>query len=1156
MKRRKSKAIFLATISLGLLSIVSSTSLLLVSCSAAVEDDKNRIDKGDGKVFANNGKTGDEEISVTLQEVAEDSLFNESSMKKNIEGRIGDVFYKAIEKIAEGNAIFARDLKNKNKEIEENLKQTEEQLQKSNPSKWEEEFQDTHLDPNGGTKDSYIAIKKNEWALTYLTDKIFEKSLVVVNNGSNAIKTPQLSDLMNALNKKDGFSFTWESEDKLENKLYAPIQKFVFDKWLKFEKPMIINMSLWKYGAPQGGINSIYNSNITPPPEEETPPEEEESTFSTRTTDLAGNYAFPYFSESADNETFSSIEKFNNFIEDAKKTNNYILDKIAGVDNSAGLIDVPQSHTEDSSTYILAKASNIYDTLYPEFAMAALSLYYNKFQTTGNELLTSSNTRSLNNDISVLDDITKQFISSTPYLNTNHVKIPAAMVDKIINQFGDLTSLRGKDLYSSDAFKIADSYLSNFMMLRNEAGVHAIAIDGYKHIESSATAEDANKIYGDVIIYRHLLSERNLTNLNGNNNVSISLQSELKTYFTDNKEFILKELFQDSTMQTLVGDYFNDNYIGTGKEPSEKFYIAMSDYLFNIKNYDQNVNVQNKFRSTKESYSSNFSANSKNNGLAAPWIYNQNTSTGFYNITNLYNATTPIYGAGSYREEYLKAMKSYITALAISPLASTENTFKFSQMIYSNDFYLNLSIYDYMKNNGSIFADKVKSEVLDKNVNTYFETRLGNQKFLKFNESIYENIKPADLNILNYQLVNVYYGQDFNNKSGNKFIDWTRYNTNALSNNAILTPNQLNEYKENIYKESFEINKNNIYTKMFDAFLLASTVKYLLNDDNGDGDPGDKFMESLKDQVIYGRDFYFVWADGLNGKLESDNRNITSEELLNINRMKINDNNNYASKYFSNSGTLLTSNATEDVDGDNLYTNSTYGTQSNHYNIMKNKDGTEMLGYAGLQSLESNSLPSVVVEKLFNSQRDVIDINDTSDTSSKGVLYQYGKRDQLVKHINEIKFISDIETLANNISKELGGSFDIDSINKATTISLKKKEFIKQIENPAIVPDDAFIKFQNYISKEILPDTSTVNFYGAYAQQINYHDVSQGFNTFLTQQGADIVFNLLITTAMNEKYRNIVLNEITSNNKFDVFDLNAEAALSPNWIVEKDEDKK
>ena len=34
-----------------------------------------------------------------------------------------------------------------------------------------------------------------------------------------------------------------------------------------------------------------------------------------------------------------------------------------------------------------------------------------------------------------------------------------------------------------------------------------------------------------------------------------------------------------------------------------------------------------------------------------------------------------------------------------------------------------------------------------------------------------------------------------------------------------------------------------------------------------------------------------------------------------------------------------------------------------------------MLGYAGLQSSDKNSLPSIVVEKLFNSQREGADID-------------------------------------------------------------------------------------------------------------------------------------------------------------------------------------
>ena len=85
---------------------------------------------------------------------------------------------------------------------------------------------------------------------------------------------------------------------------------------------------------------------------------------------------------------------------------------------------------------------------------------------------------------------------------------------------------------------------------------------------------------------------------------------------------------------------------------------------------------------------------------------------------------------------------------------------------------------------------------------------------------------------------------------------------------------------------------------------------------------------------------------------------------------------------------------------------------------------------------------------------------------------------------------------------------------------------------------------------------SSLNKNGMKAKVYSALNVPRNYTTFLTQQGAGIVFNLLIITAMNDKYKNVVLNEITANNKFNVFDLNAETALSPNWIVEKDKKNK
>ena len=79
----------------------------------------------------------------------------------------------------------------------------------------------------------------------------------MVNGPNGTIKPPQLSDLMNAPNKTAGLSLAWSGVTALERALYAPIQEFIFDKWLEFEKPMIVRMALWKNGTPKGGISSI-----------------------------------------------------------------------------------------------------------------------------------------------------------------------------------------------------------------------------------------------------------------------------------------------------------------------------------------------------------------------------------------------------------------------------------------------------------------------------------------------------------------------------------------------------------------------------------------------------------------------------------------------------------------------------------------------------------------------------------------------------------------------------------------------------------------------------------------------------------------------------------------------------------------------------------
>ena len=64
----------------------------------------------------------------------------------------------------------------------------------------------------------------------------------------------------------------------------------------------------------------------------------------------------------------------------------------------------------------------------------------------------------------------------TTKFNESHLS--KVFVNELINSSGELSSLRNNDLYSIDSFMISDGHLNEYMLLRNQAGVHAISIDG------------------------------------------------------------------------------------------------------------------------------------------------------------------------------------------------------------------------------------------------------------------------------------------------------------------------------------------------------------------------------------------------------------------------------------------------------------------------------------------------------------------------------------------------------------------------------------------------------------------------------------------------------------------------------------------------------
>ena len=475
---------------------------------------------------------------------------------------------------------------------------------KKKGANWELLFQQEVLDPNGGNEESYKKRKIYEFAKSHFISLLFSNLFLTVydNTSKKVILNPTNQQILDGLygisnTNKNGqtsnnLTYKFDSSAILtSNSIYDPqfaeLQQFIFDKYVEYTNPYIINMSLWKYGTPKIGIENIYNidSQVNEDGNGSTDGSTEgsggESTDTTTPTRLArtgdsssggesggegegggttetkpttGTYIYPYFGdENATNTSNGTISKFKSFVENAKDKVNYITN----VD--LGLKDIPIVYTEDSSTYILAKNSSIFNELYTQFAAASTYLW-GKLGTTNNITNIDANIThnidlsSTNGNTTGLDLISSNFISNKQIFNNiaqpqpptlapyntlnatsvNTTELSVDLVKKIINVNGPLkglvnsmtTSGTTTKIYVADNFipgtittsngsttlanGVTNNSLSEFMFLRNEAGVHAISIDGSTLINKAKNDSDKKKYAGYVVMYRYLMGSKGI----------------------------------------------------------------------------------------------------------------------------------------------------------------------------------------------------------------------------------------------------------------------------------------------------------------------------------------------------------------------------------------------------------------------------------------------------------------------------------------------------------------------------------------------------------------------------------------------------------------------------------------------------------------------
>lgn len=1185
MKKVKKNRLIINTLMLSTLSIGLTLSLTACSNTLNTLKDKSIFNEFNEKLLDPSSPLGDYKTdisSLVLRAVKSTNGQSEaiSYLGSWVALKIIDQLVKSEEQQGSQKKhtnAYNAEMEKEDKDYDELVKS----YQKQYKDAWELKFQQEILDPAGGTKESYLNNKKQSWAVSYLSQFLFKNFYLGLFDGSdNLIASPSETQLMGIFDSSKNIKYKFDAKTisdsfpdstdqnnstkaKLIDQIAARYQQIAFDSWVQMENPYVINMSLWKYGTPASGMSKYYtnakdtvSSGSGSKSVRDGENGGEGGGDSSTTTTASGSYIYPYFEQNrTSNVQPSTTQKFTKFLETSKTNSNFLIDMPTdsstsgtATKNTYGLKYIDNEFTEDSSTFILAKNSTIYKDLYAEFAAASMYLYSQAFPqytnttkqpqtlfTANNNIVKDMDQTLTTNFTSNFDPIMQQFFTESQMQDTQttaksierQIKLGQTYINNLFQAnsgFRVNAADASKNLFAIDAFVPGNkttattkkSDLSDFMFLRNTAGVHAISIDGDKYIKGTATNLDLPKTYegvkkrsGDVVVY-HYFKDKNKFK----NTFKVNLNTEISNFSNNNLNMLLILYgLQDTTIKAELS---KDNKLIPWIKELLKLNFVRKQY--------GNINEFNKtmFR-TKSSYLNNIGPvnNSQNsvyyNGLASPWVFNSiDKST--TNQQNLYNfefgkLTSSLLDE---QKEFEDIQKSFDTASSnlfssLKYKSLERNNFsQYSQYIYTDKEFVNRLLLSYLNTSNEVTL--LKSAIL--------YNFLTKQPAAKQNTQFVTSIKNAFNNYFYNKSISTAVDNDrwlyysaFTNQSNSPFV---YQNTSSTFNK-----DNLFNYRKKYWSYSSSLISDNINSQIYDQLLIGLTYKYLSENNF------EKLMEYLQETISYGKEAYIVWANSYNEQFEPATSGSSTpatpkevSDLLSSTNLKQNINNSFESVYYGKTGDL----SAQEV-GSNIGTDSTFNSNENYFTIVGDK-----LGFYGLQTAASNSLPAPVVKKLFEEVY--------SGDNKQGLLYEYGstKTDGLNNIVNIIKnmgSVNEVETFLKKLSKSIP-FLDVNKVVseiKKSQLDGIKKVFIQEIEGlktNTSLTDDFFQNNSGYIGDKqvttgsstptkvlsfVDPDNNIIR-HGAFAVQINNKDVSQGFDAFKTFIGQKI--NGTNTSANND----------------------------------------
>lgn len=1259
---------------LGVGLLAASSTLILASCSS---DRQNLINKS---VLTNGlGKFTDD---IDLKTMSASLLKNNATAQTNFaDAAAGTFAYKWVQNIAANDVRVKTALNTKidlvNKTYDDTLNDYKDKYGKNFDIHFQQEF----LDKNGGTEESYKQFELHKWAKQYLIDNVFATDVYVklmknsmpVTGGS--LNTSELKNIFNESNGMNySFAFQADTDSDYAQKEYASFQQYIYDQWVQYANPFLINNILWKYGQPSsgstlsdyylmstapGGDNgsgggdssggttkqssaTTYNSNISTYEEGIEGGDGGTTTPSTST----GSYIYPYFSSTipTGNNTTSTVKKYQDFVTLATKSSNSQQGQ-KNTNNNLGDTNglkknLSQYSDDNTSSLMLVKNGTSYSDLSSiQLAAASSFMLYKDVMTNvsgGATKAGETNPITNKNGISKaidttwssvnIDPITDEFIwsnktsasapgapgasmatvsNNSTFTNANaKVVLSSQLVNEIISS-KNLSSYIGNSLTSVDGF--LPSNVNDFIFIRDNDGVRAVSIEGGTYINKGKTLEDVKKRAGNVVLFHYM------NNLNGNDDasigsVSIDLKGELSGFLSNNFNYLIFEYAK--SMNTSVTNKLANKAVAESIPKIETVFTDNSEktLIENLVKYNFESSISNrrqdyrqKMYESKSTYNANYDIDAKKNGLAATWIYGLKSNSGIYDYELIDTVPTadPYNASSGSKKTFESSVDGFTNSLMnqTSPFSG----YKYSQYVYSNNSEMNFVL---MNADDSSLSTFTRNSIFKKNWGSlYDQTTYG---YKGFNQGTKTTTDANTLNGYVDNAVNNYlFSTVFDNLTSGK---WLRYNELSKSDTSIngkqtveqtFSADSLRTYRKNLWLENIK-NKNDLGS--FNSLLtLYATIDYLAQDNFKE------FINYLQTKVSFGKDAYITWTNSINESIYLENNSSTQTKVGNTNgnlleqknllsstNISQNVENGYFSGYIGNSlisqngGTTGPASPSVKASGATTTKNNEIkdNTKDSLFNIGSNyyKISNGMLGFDGIQTSDSNTLPTTIQQILFTKPTNY-------NPDKKGLFYSFKDREGLKTYINNIASKTQLDDLVDLIDARTGQ--DISEFkNDIYDLNQKKQALLNLVDNTntrtSIITDQMFEPRDGIQTKEkqaTVALTSKANAntnnlienaevasakvkYAANVIQLNYNDVSS-YETLSTRimnskatgdttnqtkvnqnNGADeVIMNLLVYAAVNEtSLQNYVVSKLSEQNKVNVYDIKLHNGLGVDWV--------